>query len=143
MDECFWREIRRHIVPPTGAKGLNLAVADVRVLAAGVAGILWERKTGDVREIFEDLFAACMEGATVFVVDDFPCCTDLRVTESLNRRRQMGGTGLCDEFARGDDDAGGELCRVADGVRGKEPNRSGRLQSLGCARDKKAGPTTA
>jgi p-hydroxybenzoate 3-monooxygenase len=27
-----------HIVPPTGAKGLNLAVADVRVLAAAVAG---------------------------------------------------------------------------------------------------------
>jgi len=26
-----------HIVPPTGAKGLNLAVADVRVLAAGLA----------------------------------------------------------------------------------------------------------
>ena len=26
---------RSHIVPPTGAKGLNLAVADVRVLAAG------------------------------------------------------------------------------------------------------------
>jgi p-hydroxybenzoate 3-monooxygenase len=26
-----------HIVPPTGAKGLNLAVADVRVLAEGIA----------------------------------------------------------------------------------------------------------
>ena len=26
-----------HIVPPTGAKGLNLAVADVRVLSAGLA----------------------------------------------------------------------------------------------------------
>ncbi len=26
-----------HIVPPTGAKGLNLAVADVRVLARGLA----------------------------------------------------------------------------------------------------------
>jgi p-hydroxybenzoate 3-monooxygenase len=26
-----------HIVPPTGAKGLNLAVADVRVLAAALA----------------------------------------------------------------------------------------------------------
>jgi p-hydroxybenzoate 3-monooxygenase len=26
-----------HIVPPTGAKGLNLAIADVRVLAAGIA----------------------------------------------------------------------------------------------------------
>ena len=25
-----------HIVPPTGAKGLNLAVADVRVLAAAL-----------------------------------------------------------------------------------------------------------
>jgi p-hydroxybenzoate 3-monooxygenase len=33
-----------HIVPPTGAKGLNLAVADVRVLAAALAA--WYR-TGD------------------------------------------------------------------------------------------------
>jgi p-hydroxybenzoate 3-monooxygenase len=30
-----------HIVPPTGAKGLNLAVADVRILAEGIAG--WYR----------------------------------------------------------------------------------------------------
>ena len=27
-----------HIVPPTGAKGMNLAVADVRVLARAIAG---------------------------------------------------------------------------------------------------------
>ena len=27
-----------HIVPPTGAKGMNLAVADVRVLSRGLAG---------------------------------------------------------------------------------------------------------
>ena len=33
-----------HIVPPTGAKGLNLAVADVRVLAEALAA--WYR-TGD------------------------------------------------------------------------------------------------
>jgi len=33
-----------HIVPPTGAKGLNLAVADVRVLAQALTGWL---KTGD------------------------------------------------------------------------------------------------
>ncbi len=33
-----------HIVPPTGAKGLNLAVADVRVLAEGITA--WYR-TGD------------------------------------------------------------------------------------------------
>ncbi len=33
-----------HIVPPTGAKGLNLAVADVRIMAQGVCGILQNRK---------------------------------------------------------------------------------------------------
>jgi p-hydroxybenzoate 3-monooxygenase len=33
-----------HIVPPTGAKGLNLAIADVRVLAAALAG--WARGGG-------------------------------------------------------------------------------------------------
>ncbi len=32
-----------HIVPPTGAKGLNLAVADVRVLAQALAGVLRRR----------------------------------------------------------------------------------------------------
>jgi p-hydroxybenzoate 3-monooxygenase len=32
-----------HIVPPTGAKGLNLAVADVRVLAAAIAAFYRER----------------------------------------------------------------------------------------------------
>ncbi len=35
-----------HIVPPTGAKGLNLAVADVRVLAQGLAEH-YSRVTGD------------------------------------------------------------------------------------------------
>jgi p-hydroxybenzoate 3-monooxygenase len=34
-----------HIVPATGAKGLNLAVADVRLLAAGIAA--WYRDGGD------------------------------------------------------------------------------------------------
>jgi p-hydroxybenzoate 3-monooxygenase len=34
-----------HIVPPTGAKGLNLAVADVRVLAAGLE--TWLRRGDD------------------------------------------------------------------------------------------------
>jgi len=41
-----------HIVPPTGAKGLNLAVADVRVLGGWIQGVLRERKTRDAREIF-------------------------------------------------------------------------------------------
>jgi p-hydroxybenzoate 3-monooxygenase len=36
-----------HIVPPTGAKGLNMAVADVRVLAAGLAE-LYRRNEPDL-----------------------------------------------------------------------------------------------
>ena len=35
-----------HIVPPTGAKGMNLAVADVRLLAEAVTAFL---RTGDER----------------------------------------------------------------------------------------------
>jgi p-hydroxybenzoate 3-monooxygenase len=37
-----------HIVPPTGAKGLNLAIADVRLLADGLAAFY---ATGDARRI--------------------------------------------------------------------------------------------
>jgi p-hydroxybenzoate 3-monooxygenase len=35
-----------HIVPPTGAKGMNLAVADVRVLAAALIDFYRGRGTG-------------------------------------------------------------------------------------------------
>jgi p-hydroxybenzoate 3-monooxygenase len=35
-----------HIVPPTGAKGLNLAVNDVRLLAPGLAALVREGSTG-------------------------------------------------------------------------------------------------
>jgi p-hydroxybenzoate 3-monooxygenase len=34
-----------HIVPPTGAKGMNLAVADIRVLAHALAGFYRDRRT--------------------------------------------------------------------------------------------------
>jgi p-hydroxybenzoate 3-monooxygenase len=35
-----------HIVPPTGAKGLNLALADVAVLAEALGALLLEGKAG-------------------------------------------------------------------------------------------------
>jgi p-hydroxybenzoate 3-monooxygenase len=44
-----------HIVPPTGAKGMNLAIADVRVLAHALAGYYADRRT--------DLLAAYTETA--------------------------------------------------------------------------------
>jgi p-hydroxybenzoate 3-monooxygenase len=37
-----------HIVPPTGAKGLNLAVADVRVLAQALAGFYASGRTDEL-----------------------------------------------------------------------------------------------
>jgi p-hydroxybenzoate 3-monooxygenase len=46
-----------HIVPPTGAKGLNLAVADVKVLAAAL--VEWFR-SGD-RSLLEAYSATCLK----------------------------------------------------------------------------------
>ena len=58
-----------HIVPPTGAKGLNLAVADVRVLTRALVDFY---KPGRVRvDRYSDVcLAARLEGAEIFVVDD-------------------------------------------------------------------------
>ncbi|MFD4409302.1 4-hydroxybenzoate 3-monooxygenase [Streptomyces sp. NPDC058466] len=46
-----------HIVPPTGAKGLNLAVSDVRVLARGFAGL---RRTGS-SELLDRYSELCLD----------------------------------------------------------------------------------
>ncbi len=48
-----------HIVPPTGAKGLNLAVADVRVLAQGFA----EYYSRGRRDLLERYSAICLRHA--------------------------------------------------------------------------------
>ncbi|WP_346618757.1 4-hydroxybenzoate 3-monooxygenase [Blastococcus montanus] len=42
-----------HIVPPTGAKGLNLAVADVTLLATALARLLQEKQT-DLADAYSD-----------------------------------------------------------------------------------------
>jgi p-hydroxybenzoate 3-monooxygenase len=46
-----------HIVPPTGAKGLNLAVADVRVLAAAVAAYYRSGRT----DLLDAYSATCLK----------------------------------------------------------------------------------
>ena len=60
-----------HIVPPTGAKGMNLAMADVHHLAMALGSYYG---TADGR-LLENYSQAClpedMEGATLLVVDDF------------------------------------------------------------------------
>ena len=46
-----------HIVPPTGAKGMNLALADVRVLAQAATAFF---KTGK-RELLDAYSATCLK----------------------------------------------------------------------------------
>lgn len=46
-----------HIVPPTGAKGMNLAIADVRVLAGALIGFFKARRT----DLLEAYSATCLK----------------------------------------------------------------------------------
>ncbi|MFJ9537661.1 4-hydroxybenzoate 3-monooxygenase [Streptomyces sp. NPDC101225] len=57
-----------HIVPPTGAKGLNLAVSDVRVLARAFAG-LHRTKSEQLLDAYSDLCLARVWQATRFSYD--------------------------------------------------------------------------
>ncbi|MEO6704133.1 MAG: FAD-dependent monooxygenase, partial [Jatrophihabitantaceae bacterium] len=43
-----------HIVPPTGAKGMNLAIADVRLLARALGGYYADRRTDLLERYPED-----------------------------------------------------------------------------------------
>jgi p-hydroxybenzoate 3-monooxygenase len=45
-----------HVVPPTGAKGMNLAIADVRVLAEALVAWYREGRT----DLLEDYSATCL-----------------------------------------------------------------------------------
>ena len=59
-----------HIVPPTGAKGLNLAVADVRVLAEALADWYRTGESDAARCLLGDLPAARLAGSAFLLVDD-------------------------------------------------------------------------
>ncbi len=52
-----------HIVPPTGAKGLNLAVADVRVLAQGLVEYYSRARSQGRRDLLERYSAICLRHA--------------------------------------------------------------------------------
>ena len=59
-----------HIVPPTGAKGLNPAVADVRVLARALAEFFVSGSERLLRRLFADLPEARLARGALLVVDD-------------------------------------------------------------------------
>ena len=59
-----------HIVPPTGAKGLNLALADVTVLAEALTSLLREGNAGLGRRILGHLPEPGLAGHALLLVDD-------------------------------------------------------------------------
>ena len=59
-----------HVVPPTGAKGLNLAASDAQILARAMIALLQEQPRRPPRSVFRDSAASHLEGNAVFVVDD-------------------------------------------------------------------------
>ena len=97
-----------HVVPATGAKGLNLAVADARRLAEALTA--WYHDGRD--DELAGYSAACLRRA--WRVQHFSSW----MTSLLHRleRRPVPGaiatgrTALCLHVAGGGDDAGGELC---------------------------------
>ena len=103
-----------HIVPPTGAKGMNLAVADVRVLAEALAA--WYR-TGDTG-LLDAWSSTCLR--RVWRAQDFStwmtgcCCTAPR-----RRRLPAGSSGpprLPGHLRGGRPQPGRELRRPGTGL---------------------------
>ena len=69
-----------HIVPPTGAKGLNLAIADVRVLAEAIVDWYASGATTALDSYSEHVPAARLARGALLVVDDARCCTGSTAT---------------------------------------------------------------
>ena len=59
-----------HIVPPTGAKGLNLAMADVWRLADALAAFYTSGNAGPLETLLRSRAAARLARAAILVVDD-------------------------------------------------------------------------
>ena len=77
-----------HIVPPTGAKGLNLAAADVRILSRAIAEWYRSGATGLLGSILRDLPAPRVAGAKLLLVDDIHAAP-IRRQRRLRYRRQL------------------------------------------------------
>ena len=79
-----------HSVPPTGAKGLNLAAADVHVLARALGALLRVGQRRPARRLHRDRAAPRLAGAVVLLVDDpaaapLPRCQRLRPEAAAGR----------------------------------------------------------
>ena len=60
-----------HVVPPTGAKGLNLAVGDVKVLSRGLTEFYRSGGRALLNDYSRDRAQAGVASGTFLMVDDF------------------------------------------------------------------------
>ena len=77
-----------HIVPPTGAKGLNLAVQDVRVLAEALVAWYRDGDRDDARRVLRDVPAPRLARGALLVVDDLDAAPDPRLRRVHARLQQ-------------------------------------------------------
>ena len=99
-----------HIVPPTGAKGLNLAAADVRVLARGLVEFYRSRSATLLDEYSSSGAAPGVAGHALFLVVHHADAPLLR--GSVRPAPANGGAGIPGPIGRGLAHGGGELCRA-------------------------------
>ena len=106
-----------HIVPPTGAKGLNLAMADVSRLA-GIFADIFQGGPEDrlLAEILDPRRAPHLAGAAVFVVDDDDAASQ-RGGDAVRRAEAAGRSRVPGRLRSGDDEPGRKLRRAAAGLK--------------------------
>ena len=100
-----------HIVPPTGAKGLNLAVADVRILGARAREVVRGRRRIRARELLARRAPARLAGRALLVVDDDDAAPDPG-RRSVRRQAAALAARLRGVVARRSHLAGRELRRL-------------------------------
>ena len=106
-----------HSVPPTGAKGLNLAAADVHLLARAI-GACYASGASDLLAAYTQTALRRVWRAQHFswwmtsMLHRFPDASE------FDRRRQLAELDLVTSSRAGCDHAGRELCRTAPAVVG-------------------------
>ena len=71
-----------HIVPPTGAKGLNLAISDVYYLSRALASFYNDGDSAGLGRLFTDRVEAGLGRGAHLLVPDQPVCTAFRTRVS-------------------------------------------------------------
>ena len=79
-----------HTVPPTGAKGLNLALADVRVLAEELERAITQGRRRAARRLHRPGAGPGLEGPALLLLDDHDAAPRCPTPARFDVRRQVG-----------------------------------------------------